>query len=292
MDNDPDRKMLVRALRAVEPALRDIVLVGGWAQRLHAHHPLAAADARALHTVDADLFVPKPSSNNAIRNESLRNAGFEIRPSGDESPPTTRYALSHEGHKLDLDFLAHRAGASRDRRDRSCATIHVGEAVAQRLPFMEVMSHETWTCVLDEERGYPTGASSLIVQVVGPATYVAHKLMVLEDRQDPQSWRRTRSRAPHGGDDDYRTKQERDVRYLYESIRRFAPALSQLRECWMRRTTSPGERRRLNNGRRLLQKFVPGAAAARDLDGRTADPQRLRDVLDLGLAEIFGPLPR
>ena len=111
------------------------------------------------------------------------------------------------------------------------------------------------------------------LRVVGPAPYVAHKLMVLKDRQPA-------------------IKRHQDVRYLYETIRRFAPSLGELRASWSRRTTTQGERSRLIAGRRFIASgtLIANAARTPDLDGMTANESHMREVLDAGFAEIFGPL--
>ncbi len=270
-----DRRIFVEALRPIEAALNDIILVGGWAHRLHAHSPLAAVEVSTLRTLDADLFIPAPSPSTAIRLEALRRAGFGIHLRGLSSTPVTEYVLKGPNYEFELEFLAHRHGGEIDRRGSRRDPVPVGEAVAILLPFMDVMRHEPWTCVLDEARGYPVGPEPIRLQVVSPAPYVAHKLMVLKDRQPA-------------------IKRHQDVRYLYETIRRFAPALSELRASWSRRTSTTGELKRVAAGRRFLASGTLIAAAAQtpDLDGLTADEQHMRVVLAAGLDEIFGPLPR
>ena len=273
MSYGDEQRILVEALQPLAAVLGEMILVGGWAHRLHAYHPLASRDGHLLATVDADLFVPEPSRSIGPRIENLRAAGFRIRMGGQESPPVTEYVLARGGLDFELEFLASRPGAEVDRRGRRRNTILFGDAVAQLLPFMYVMVHEPWTFTLDLAHGFPIEPAPLTLRVVAPAPYVAHKLMVLKDRQPTN-------------------KRYQDVRYLYETIRRFAPTLSALQASWSRRAWSIGERRRLAAGRRFVREGTLIASAARtpDLDGNTADAKHMREVLELGFEEIFGPL--
>lgn len=274
MSYDDERAIFVRALRPLTEVLGHMILVGGWAHRLHAHHPLATREGRLLNTLDADLFVPNPAVMGPSA-EALRQAGFEIRPGGHESPPVTEYLLDVDDRAFELEFLAHRHGAELDRRGIRRVTTHFGDVVAQMLPFMDVMTHEPWTCTLDEAAGFAPDSAPLTVSVVSPAPYVAHKLMVLKDRQPA-------------------IKRHQDIRYLYETIRRFEPALSELRASWSRRKTTKGELGRLVAGRRYLASgdLIARAALRPDLDLMTVEEGRMRVKLEAGLDEIFGPLPR
>lgn len=271
MSYQQEQAILVEALRPLGSALDEMILVGGWAHRLHTYHAGASNEGHLLATVDADLFVPEPSTSRGPRVESLRAAGFEIRVGGHESPPVTEYILARAGLDFELEFLASRKGGEVDRHGRRKTTTHVGNAVAQLLPFMHVMAHEPWTFTLDKAHGFPVEPSPLTLRVVSPAPYIAHKLMVLKDRQPAN-------------------KRYQDVRYLYESIRRFSAALPELRASWSRRASSVGEMRRLAAGCKFVREGTLIASAARtpDLDGETVDAAHMRDVLAVGFEEIFG----
>ena len=56
MTSASDRAGLVHVLRALGDGLVEVIVVGGWAHRLHTHHPLATATGNPLHTLDADLW--------------------------------------------------------------------------------------------------------------------------------------------------------------------------------------------------------------------------------------------
>ena len=273
MTSASDRAGLVHVLRALGDGLVEVIVVGGWAHRLHTHHPLATATGNPLHTLDADLFVPAPSRSSAIRVAALVDAGFDVKLGGLDAAPVTEYVLRPgtvaAGGIHKLEFLAHRRGAEVVRGRRRLTT-RVGDAVAQLLPLLDVMAHQPWTLNLSDELGYPTGANGLSIRVVAPAVYIAHKLMVLPERGNV-------------------VKRIQDVRYLYESLMRFAPALDQLAISWRGRSTSAAEHRRLDAGRRLAcsRELVVPAARIRDLDGREAPVDRLGPVIEAGTARLF-----
>ena len=272
MSYDDDKLVLLRALRPLEDVLGEIILVGGWAHRLHAHHPLATQEGRLLNTLDADLFITTPTSKGP-RREALHAAGFTIRPGGHETPPVTEYLLATDADEFEVEFLAHRQGAEVDRHGIRRVTTRFGDVVAILLPFMDVMAHEPWTCTVEPSAASAPDPRPLTLRVVSPAAYVAHKLMVLKDRPV--------------------LKRHQDVRYLYETLRRFAPALSTLHASWSRRSSTKGELKRVSDGRRFLtDSLIAYAADTPDLEGMTADKKHLRLVLDDGLHEIFDPLPR
>ncbi len=274
MTSPGDRAGLIHVLRALGDGVTDVMVVGGWAHRLHAHHPLAASGGNPLTTLDFDLFVPLPSPSSAIRVTSLVEAGFEVRLGGLDAAPVTKYVLPPgrgiAGSILELEFLAHRRGAEIDRRGHRQRTTHVGDAVAQLLPHLDVMTHEPWTLHLSDELGYPTGATGLTVRVVAPATYIAHKLMILPERRTLQ-------------------KRSQDVRYVYESIVRFSPVLDELGASWRRRVSTAADRRRLDAGRKLActPELAELARRIRDLDGREAPAARVAAVIEAGSAQMF-----
>ena len=49
---------MVKALKALRPALSDAVIIGGWAHRFHAEHPLATPTFEPLFTTDCDIALP------------------------------------------------------------------------------------------------------------------------------------------------------------------------------------------------------------------------------------------
>lgn len=80
---------------ALEPWLDQVVIVGGWAHRLHRLHPSARSlSYPPLATLDADVAVPRllPVEGQDIR-ERLISRGFTEEFLGRDHPPVTHYHL-------------------------------------------------------------------------------------------------------------------------------------------------------------------------------------------------------
>ena len=105
---------LVTALR---PWLGQLVVVGGWAHRLHRFHPLAQApDHLPLRTRDADLAFSTDAALAGDLPTALKDAGFTEELFGDDAPAPTHYRLGDEDAGFYAEFLTslHGSGVKRD----------------------------------------------------------------------------------------------------------------------------------------------------------------------------------
>jgi hypothetical protein len=83
-DPDPFRRLVV----ALEPWLRQMVIVGGWVHQLYRLHPFAQElDYPPLGTLDTDVAIPAklPAAEPDMRSRLLAH-GFTEEFLGDESP--------------------------------------------------------------------------------------------------------------------------------------------------------------------------------------------------------------
>ncbi len=87
-----DMEAFARLVTALRPWLGQLVVVGGWAHRLHRLHPLAEPpDHLPLRTRDTDLaFSPDKALAGDVRT-ALTDAGFTEQLFGDDAPPATHY---------------------------------------------------------------------------------------------------------------------------------------------------------------------------------------------------------
>ncbi len=89
---------LVHVLRAFEPYLDCLVLIGGFAVRLYEHHPRAvSAPTRILRTFDADFATPPrlPRRRRSL-GELAEAAGLRPDFRGDRIPPVMRFVLAYK----------------------------------------------------------------------------------------------------------------------------------------------------------------------------------------------------
>lgn len=83
---------LIESLSAIEPYLRDVVLVGGWVPTVYVelHHP--AYEGATLKTRDIDIAVPRALNvRSRTIGELLEANGFECEMSTTEIPPVMHF---------------------------------------------------------------------------------------------------------------------------------------------------------------------------------------------------------
>ena len=92
-----DFEAFARLVTALRPWLGQLVVVGGWAHRLHWFHPRANPPGHLpLRTRDTDLaFSPDEALAGNVR-AALTDAGFTQELFGDDAPPATHYRLGED----------------------------------------------------------------------------------------------------------------------------------------------------------------------------------------------------
>ncbi|MFI5340678.1 MAG: GSU2403 family nucleotidyltransferase fold protein [Candidatus Methylomirabilales bacterium] len=207
---------LVHVLRAFEPYLDSLVLVGGFAVRLYEQHPRATpAATQILRTFDADLATP---ARLPVRGRPLAAlaaaAGLQPDFRGDRIPPVMRFVFAPpsdtaEGEEeYSVEFLTPLTGPPVDRAGRVPVTSDVQTGVtAQRLRYLDLLLEMPWRVWL---AGLEADREPMAVQVPHPGYFMVHKLLIAGER--------TR--------EDRRAK---DLAYLYQVaslFRRELPALA------------------------------------------------------------------
>src|SRR6185503_5121426 len=98
-----DFDSFARLIDAIRPWLNHLVIVGGWAHRLHRLHLLAnAVQYQPLRTRDADIAFSENAPLDGDLRAALRDADFKEDSSGEDTPPVTHYLLGDD----DLGFYA------------------------------------------------------------------------------------------------------------------------------------------------------------------------------------------
>ena len=137
---------------AVEPWLDQVVIVGGWAHRLHRLHPSARSlSYPPLVTLDADVAVPRllPVEGQDIR-ERLIARGFTEEFLGRDHPPVTHYHLGDASSGFYVEFLTPLVGGEYDRKNRRRATLRVAGATSQQLRYIGLLLSRPWMIDLSE----------------------------------------------------------------------------------------------------------------------------------------------
>jgi hypothetical protein len=136
-----------RLLAALEPWLDQIVIVGGWAQRLYRLHPDAQAlDYPPLSTLDADVALsPTLMTGEQGIHARLLAFGFEEEFFGDTRPPATHYHLGGETSGFYAEFLTPLGGSEYDRTQKRKAVMEVAGTSTQQLRYIELLLNSPWS---------------------------------------------------------------------------------------------------------------------------------------------------
>lgn len=139
-------KGFIRVLKALEPRLGELVIVGGWAWYLYRKYLTAAAGLEGEFTHDVDVAVPRPLAAGRSLDRLLAEAAFAEDMTGDETPPVTRYAWpSTQEPEAVIDFLTPARGAGTQ------ATLAMGGIVAQQLRTLDVLVEDPLVLSINEK---------------------------------------------------------------------------------------------------------------------------------------------
>ena len=110
MNANPEFGSFVRLVQSLAPWLEQVVIIGGWAHRLHRFHPFAQAlDYEPLVTFDADVALPnRLRVRGAAIYQRLAANGFQAELLGHHRPPATHYRLADPGIRFYAEFLTQR----------------------------------------------------------------------------------------------------------------------------------------------------------------------------------------
>ena len=101
-----DVAAFARLIEVLRPWLPRVVVVGGWAHRLHRLHPAADPPTHMpIVTRDVDLALcPTPPLEGDI-GAALRAADFHLELTGDCEPPVAEYRLRDDSQAFYAEFL-------------------------------------------------------------------------------------------------------------------------------------------------------------------------------------------
>jgi hypothetical protein len=170
----------IHALKALEPRLGDVVLVGGWAWYLYRKYLTGERSLPGEFTRDVDVALPRRLAAVLPRLDVLlAESAFDRKMEGTERPPVTRYLWpSTENPESTVEFLTPALSSGEK------ATLEIAGVVAQQLRFLDLLMHEPMILEVEEGSG-PTGfAGSVRVPRVG--LFVWQKALTFPKRHDRQ----------------------------------------------------------------------------------------------------------
>lgn len=270
-----DLTNFARLIEAIRPWLAHVVIVGGWAHRLHRFHPLATdQEYQPLRTRDVDLAFSPTAPLEGDLSEALSKAGFKEELSGEVTPPVIHYRLGEEDAGFFAEFLTVKKGDGLKRDGRPDLTVSKAGITAQKLRHLELLLEAPWKVEVGTETKVPVERPVDLV-VPNPVSFIVQKLLIQKHR-DPE-------------------KRAQDVLYIHDTLELFGASLEELQNVWANevRPKMPEKtaRRAVALGSELFQEVTDVVRqAARIPQDRRLQPENLRAAARYGLAEVFGSL--
>lgn len=271
MDEFADIARLIQALR---PWLAHLVVVGGWAHRLHRFHPLANPPAYApLRTRDADVAFSSDAPLEGDIRAALETADFRQELSGEHTPPVTHYRLGGDDQGFYAEFLAPLTGSRLNRSGTpQTAVIAKAGVTAQKLRYIDLLLECPWRVSLDPAAGVPLTPAAEVM-IPNPVSFIAQKLLIQKNR-------------PHA-------KKAQDALYIHDTLDLFGRHLDELNAIWVEKIRTTLAPRTVKEVERLcVEQFADVTDIIRDAtrmpQNRSISPERMRAAVEYGFAEVFG----
>lgn len=267
-----DFAAFARLIDAIRPWLGHLVIVGGWAHRLHRFHPLASAPTYLpLRTRDADVALSIHAPLAGDIRAALDKAGFHEEFSGEHTPPITHYRLGDQDGGFYAEFLTPLQGDGLKRDGSPDVTVSKAGITAQKLRHVDLLLIAPWTVHVGPEMEKPV-AAPVDVLLANPVTFIVQKLLIHKYRK---------------GD-----KKAQDVLYIHDTLELFGASLDQLRTVWTDavRPTMPAKTAKAiaTTASALFREVTDTIRdAARIPQDRQLAPDRIRAACGYGLAEIL-----
>jgi hypothetical protein len=267
-----DFKAFARLVTALRPWLGQLVVVGGWAHRLHRFHRWARSPSHLpLRTRDTDLAFSPDEVLAGDVHRALTEAGFTEEFFGEDAPPATHYRLEDEDAGFYAEFLTPLVGSELKRGKRD-ATVSKAGITAQKLRYLDILLVKPWSLRVGPETQVPI-AASVNLFVPNPTSFMVQKLLIHSGRPAD--------------------KKAQDVLYIHDTLELFGASLGELRQLWVEdvrpRIVEKWATKAEVLGHELFAKVTDTIRdAARIPKDRRLGPENLRRACEYGLAELLG----
>jgi hypothetical protein len=267
-----DFDAFARLVNALRPWLGQLVVVGGWAHRMHRFHPMANPPGHLpLRTRDTDLaFSPDEALTGDVRT-ALTDAGFAEELFGDDVPPATHYRLGEDEAGFYAEFLTPLHGSGLKRDGKPDATMSKAGITAQKMRHLELLLISPGSVRIRPAKEIPI-AADVELFVANPTSFMIQKLLIHADR------------PPH--------KKAQDILYIHDSLELFGGSLGELRRLWADevrpRMAAKTAKRAETIAKELFDEVTDTIReAARIPQDRRLAPENVQRACEYGLGEIL-----
>ncbi len=275
MNANPEFASLVRLIESLAPWLEQVVIIGGWAHRLHRFHPLAQElDYEPLLTLDADVALPnRLQVPGAAIYDRLTANGFKAELLGHHRPPATHYKLAEPGIRFYAEFLTPLVGGEIQRGGRRRSTAQIGGITSQNLRHIDLLLAAPWRVSLGQTNGFPL-ADETSVPVANPVGFITQKILIHRRRN--------------------RGERAKDIMYIHDTLETFAPRIADLRREWTDNIKPVLHANRVRTLERAVNAVFGEVTdsirgAVQVAEGRRLTPEAIRETCHAGLSEIIRP---
>ncbi|HKC12573.1 MAG TPA: GSU2403 family nucleotidyltransferase fold protein [Vicinamibacteria bacterium] len=250
-----------------------MVVVGGWAHRLHRFHPLAKSPGHLpLRTRDADLAFSRHAVLDGDVRAALGEAGFREERLGEHRPPVTHYHLGEEDEGIYAEFLTSLHGDGLKRDGTPDATVSKAGITAQKLRYLDLLLVSAWGVRVGPGLGVPV-SNDLELLVPNPVSFIVQKLLIHSDRSG--------------------FKKAQDVLYIHDTLELFGTAMDEMRVLWADevrpKLPTRTARRAARTATELFHEVTDTIReAARMPQDRQPSAERIRVACEYGLGQIMG----
>jgi hypothetical protein len=266
-----DLQAFARLLAALRPWLGQLVVVGGWAHRLHRFHRLAKSPNHLpLRTRDTDFAFSPDAALAGDVHKALAEAGFTEEFFGDDSPPATHYRLGEEDAGFYAEFLTPLVGGETKKGKRD-ATVSKGGITAQKLRYLDILLIKPWTARVGREKQVPLDADTELF-VPNPTSFVVQKLLIHSGRTT--------------------AKKAQDVLYIHDTLELFGDSLEELRRLWIEEVRPSIAKAWARQAEAVAVELFADVTdtireASRIPQDRRLAPENVQRACQYGLGEIF-----
>lgn len=268
-----DLAAMARLIDALRPWLEKLVIVGGWAHRLHRLSELATPPPyQPVLTLDADVAFSLDGRLEGDIAAALRAADFREQLSGEHKPPISHYTLGEEKQGFYAEFLAPLTGSGVRRSGALDATVRRAGVTAQKLRHLDMLLIAPMIVHLEMRDGFPLQQPA-DVRLAHPVAFIAQKLLI-QHRRHP-------------------AKRPQDILYIHDTLDLFGQHLEALSTVWREHIrTSVGRSAGKAVERLACEHFSKVTdvirSAARIPQDRILSPEEVRARCEYGLDVLFG----
>ncbi len=175
---------IAAAIRALEPYLGDVVVIGGCANALYRHFETAATAPTPIGTSDLDLACAPPIAAAGRKSIAtlLHEAGFYADVHPEHRPPIVKFRSSRDPN-VDIELLSPLQGSAsrRDGSPKVTAEVQPGTS-AQQLRYLELLLTEPLAIPAARVAAIGMPESSAAIRVPNPVSYVMQKILIMRDQ--------------------------------------------------------------------------------------------------------------